>query len=29
MSTEGKIRTETHDRIFKIIIDNPAKKNAF
>ena len=27
--TEGKIRTETHDRIFKIIIDNPAKKNAF
>jgi len=29
MSAEGKIRTETHDRIFKIIIDNPAKKNAF
>ena len=29
MTTEGKIRTETHDRIFKIIIDNPAKKNAF
>jgi enoyl-CoA hydratase/carnithine racemase len=29
MSTEGKIRTETYDRIFKIIIDNPAKKNAF
>ena len=29
MSTEGRIRTETHDRIFKIIIDNPAKKNAF
>ena len=27
--TEGRIRTETHDRIFKIIIDNPAKKNAF
>jgi enoyl-CoA hydratase len=27
--SEGKIRTETHDRIFKIIIDNPAKKNAF
>ena len=27
--TEGKIRTETHDRIFRIIIDNPAKKNAF
>ncbi len=29
MSAEGKIRTETHERIFKIIIDNPAKKNAF
>jgi enoyl-CoA hydratase len=29
MSAEGKIRTETHDRIFKVIIDNPAKKNAF
>ena len=29
MTAEGKIRTETHDRIFKIIIDNPAKKNAF
>jgi len=29
MSTEGKVRTETHERIFKIIIDNPAKKNAF
>ena len=29
MSTEGKIRTETHDRIFRIIIDNPAKKNSF
>ena len=27
--SEGKIRTETRDRIFKIIIDNPAKKNAF
>ena len=27
--TEGKIRTEAHDRVFKIIIDNPAKKNAF
>ena len=27
--SEGKIRTESHDRIFKIIIDNPAKKNAF
>ena len=29
MSTEGTIRTEIHDRIFKIIIDNPTKKNAF
>ena len=29
MSAEGTIRTETHDRIFKIIIDNPTKKNAF
>ncbi|MGY3494316.1 crotonase/enoyl-CoA hydratase family protein [Bradyrhizobium sp. USDA 4502] len=29
MTTEGKIRTETHEHIFKIIIDNPAKKNAF
>ncbi|MBR1267140.1 crotonase/enoyl-CoA hydratase family protein [Bradyrhizobium sp. AUGA SZCCT0222] len=29
MTTEGRIRTETHDHIFKIIIDNPAKKNAF
>ena len=29
MTTEGKIRTETHGHIFKIIIDNPAKKNAF
>jgi enoyl-CoA hydratase len=29
MSAEGKIRTESHDRIFKIIINNPAKKNAF
>lgn len=29
MSTEGQIRTETQDRIFRIIIDNPAKKNAF
>ena len=29
MTAEGTIRTETHDRIFKIIIDNPAKKNAF
>jgi enoyl-CoA hydratase len=29
MTIEGKIRTETHDRIFRIVIDNPAKKNAF
>jgi enoyl-CoA hydratase/carnithine racemase len=29
MSTEGIIRTEAHDHILKIIIDNPAKKNAF
>ena len=29
MTAEGKIRTKTHDRVFKIIIDNPAKKNAF
>ena len=27
--SEGTIRTEVHDRIFRIIIDNPAKKNAF
>lgn len=29
MSTEGRIRTETHDRVLQIIIDNPTKKNAF
>ena len=29
MATEGRIRTETHDRVLKIVIDNPAKKNAF
>lgn len=29
MSTEGKIRTEADGRIFKITIDNPAKKNSF
>jgi enoyl-CoA hydratase len=29
MTAEGRIRTETHDHVFKIIIDNPAKKNAF
>jgi enoyl-CoA hydratase len=25
----GQIRTETHGHVFKIIIDNPAKKNSF
>ncbi len=29
MSADGRIRTETYDHIFKIIIDNPTKKNAF
>ncbi|MGY3603042.1 MULTISPECIES: crotonase/enoyl-CoA hydratase family protein [unclassified Bradyrhizobium] len=29
MTTPGSIRTEAHDHIFKIVIDNPAKKNAF
>ena len=29
MTAEGVIRTETHDHVFKIIIDNPGKKNAF
>src|SRR5882724_6918018 len=29
MTTEGTIRFEAHDRVFKVIIDNPAKKNAF
>ncbi len=29
MSAEGKIRTEADGRIFKITIDNPAKKNSF
>ena len=29
MASEGRIRTETHDRVFKIVIDNPTKKNAF
>lgn len=28
-ATDGRIRTERHDRILKIVIDNPAKKNAF
>jgi enoyl-CoA hydratase/carnithine racemase len=26
---EGRVRTERHDHILKIVIDNPAKKNAF
>lgn len=25
----GRVRTERHDRILKVIIDNPAKKNSF
>jgi len=29
MTDQGCIRTETHDRVFRIIIDNPARKNAF
>jgi enoyl-CoA hydratase len=28
-ATEGRVRHERHERILKIIIDNPAKKNAF
>jgi enoyl-CoA hydratase len=28
-STEGRVFHERHDRILKIVIDNPAKKNAF
>ncbi|NEV02125.1 crotonase/enoyl-CoA hydratase family protein [Bradyrhizobium uaiense] len=28
-ASEGRVRHERHDRILKIIIDNPAKKNAF
>jgi enoyl-CoA hydratase len=28
-SRVGQIRTETHGHVFKIIIDNPAKKNSF
>ena len=28
-ATDGRVRTERHDHILKIIIDNPAKKNAF
>ena len=26
MTAEGKIRTEAHDRVFKIIIDNAARR---
>jgi enoyl-CoA hydratase/carnithine racemase len=29
MTVDGRIRTEVHNHVFKIIIDNPAKKNAF
>jgi enoyl-CoA hydratase/carnithine racemase len=29
MTSTGSIRTEAHDHIFKIVIDNPTKKNAF
>lgn len=29
MTAEGTIRTEAHGHVFKIMIDNPAKKNAF
>jgi enoyl-CoA hydratase/carnithine racemase len=29
MTVDGRIRTEVHGHVFKIIIDNPAKKNAF
>ncbi|MBP1299297.1 enoyl-CoA hydratase/carnithine racemase [Bradyrhizobium elkanii] len=28
-ASEGRVRHERHDRILKIVIDNPAKKNAF
>ena len=28
-STEGRVYFERHDQILKIVIDNPAKKNAF
>src|SRR6478672_2251189 len=28
-ATEGRVRSERHDHILKIVIDNPAKKNAF
>ncbi len=28
-ASEGRVRHERHDHILKIIIDNPAKKNAF
>ncbi|GLR90464.1 crotonase/enoyl-CoA hydratase family protein [Bradyrhizobium iriomotense] len=29
MTAEGQVRSEVHGHIFKIIIDNPSKKNAF
>ncbi|WFU44838.1 crotonase/enoyl-CoA hydratase family protein [Bradyrhizobium sp. CB82] len=29
MTAEGQVRSEMHGHIFKIIIDNPSKKNAF
>jgi enoyl-CoA hydratase/carnithine racemase len=28
-AVEGRVRSERHGRILKIVIDNPAKKNAF
>lgn len=28
-STEGRVYHERHDHVLKIVIDNPAKKNAF
>src|ERR1700747_3866344 len=28
-ASEGRVRHERHDHILKIVIDNPAKKNAF
>ena len=29
VKTEGRVYHERHDRILKIVIDNPAKKNSF
>jgi enoyl-CoA hydratase/carnithine racemase len=29
LAVEGRVRSERHDHILKIVIDNPAKKNAF